>query len=399
MNISKRVEAMQFSPIRKFNPVAIKAEKEGKKIYHLNIGQPDVETPPCFMEAIRKFDEKVIAYAESGGRPELIESVIDYYKGYDIDLDASDIIVTNGGSEALSMTFITLLDEGDEVLVPEPYYTNYSTFALMAGGVVKPITTSAKDGYAYADAAKIEACITPKTRAICCLEPGNPTGNVLTIEEMKVIAEVAKKHDLMIIADEVYREFVYDGRTPASFGQLKEYEDRVIIIDSVSKRFSACGARIGLCISKNKEFMSGIMKIAQGRLCVSTVDQIASAELFRLPQSYYDEVKAEYCGRRDVVVEELNKIPGFSATVPGGAFYMTCKLPVEDIEDFLMFLLEEFEDNGESVMFAPAEGFYATPGLGKDEIRIAYVLKREDMKRGVELIRLGLEAYNKKKGK
>lgn len=399
MNISKRVEAMQFSPIRKFNPVAIKAEKEGKKIYHLNIGQPDVETPPCFMEAIRKFDEKVIAYAESGGRPELIESVIDYYKGYDIDLDASDIIVTNGGSEALSMTFITLLDEGDEVLVPEPYYTNYSTFALMAGGVVKPITTSAKDGYAYADAAKIEACITPKTRAICCLEPGNPTGNVLTIEEMKVIAEVAKKHDLMIIADEVYREFVYDGRTPASFGQLKEYEDRVIIIDSVSKRFSACGARIGLCISKNKEFMSSIMKIAQGRLCVSTVDQIASAELFRLPQSYYDEVKAEYCGRRDVVVEELNKIPGFSATVPGGAFYMTCKLPVEDIEDFLMFLLEEFEDNGESVMFAPAEGFYATPGLGKDEIRIAYVLKREDMKRGVELIRLGLEAYNKKKGK
>lgn len=399
MNISKRVEAMQFSPIRKFNPVAIKAEKEGKKIYHLNIGQPDVETPPCFMEAIRKFDEKVIAYAESGGRPELIESVIDYYKGYDIDLDASDIIVTNGGSEALSMTFITLLDEGDEVLVPEPYYTNYSTFALMAGGVVKPITTSAKDGYAYADAAKIEACITPKTRAICCLEPGNPTGNVLTIEEMKVIAEIAKKHDLMIIADEVYREFVYDGRTPASFGQLKEYEDRVIIIDSVSKRFSACGARIGLCISKNKEFMSGIMKIAQGRLCVSTVDQIASAELFRLPQSYYDEVKAEYCGRRDVVVEELNKIPGFSATVPGGAFYMTCKLPVEDIEDFLMFLLEEFEDNGESVMFAPAEGFYATPGLGKDEIRIAYVLKREDMKRGVELIRLGLEAYNKKKGK
>ncbi len=399
MNISKRVEAMQFSPIRKFNPVAIKAEKEGKKIYHLNIGQPDVETPPCFMEAIRNFDEKVIAYAESGGRPELIESVIDYYKRYNIDLDPADIIVTNGGSEALSMTFITLLDEGDEVLVPEPYYTNYSTFALMAGGVVKPITTSAEDGYSYADPAKIEACITPKTKAICCLEPGNPTGNVLTIEEMKGIAEVAKKHDLMIIADEVYREFVYDGRTPASFGQLKEYADRVIIVDSVSKRFSACGARIGLCISKNKEFMAGIMKIAQGRLCVSTVDQIASAELFRLPQSYYDEVKAEYCGRRDVVVEELNKIPGFSATVPGGAFYMTCKLPVDDIEDFLMFLLEEFEDNGESVMFAPAEGFYATPGLGKDEIRIAYVLNKEDMKRGVELIRLGLEAYNKKKGK
>ncbi len=399
MDISNRVESMQFSPIRKFNPIAIKAEKAGKKIYHLNIGQPDVETPECFMDAIRNFDEKVIAYAESGGRPELIEAVKDYYKTYDISLESSDIMVTNGGSEALSMTFITLLNEGDEVLVPEPYYTNYSTFALMAGGVVKPVTTSAEDGYFYADAARIEACITPKTKAICCLEPGNPTGNVLTLDEMRVICEVAEKHDLMIIADEVYREFVYDGRTPASFGQLEEYADRVIIIDSVSKRFSACGARIGLCISKNKEFMSGIMKIAQGRLCVSTVDQIGSAALFRLPQSYYDEVKAEYCGRRDVVVKELNKIPGFSATVPGGAFYMTCKLPVDDIEDFLIFLLEEFEDNGESVMFAPAEGFYATPGLGKDEIRIAYVLNQDDMKRGVELIRLGLEAYNKKLGK
>ena len=399
MDISNRVESMQFSPIRKFNPIAIKAEKAGKKIYHLNIGQPDVETPECFMDAIRNFDEKVIAYAESGGRPELIEAVKDYYKTYDISLESSDIMVTNGGSEALSMTFITLLNEGDEVLVPEPYYTNYSTFALMAGGVVKPVTTSAEDGYFYADAARIEACITPKTKAICCLEPGNPTGNVLTLDEMRVICEVAEKHDLMIIADEVYREFVYDGRTPASFGQLEEYADRVIIIDSVSKRFSACGARIGLCISKNKEFMSGIMKIAQGRLCVSTVDQIGSAALFRLPQSYYDEVKAEYCGRRDVVVEELNKIPGFSATDPGGAFYMTCKLPVDDIEDFLIFLLEEFEDNGESVMFAPAEGFYATPGLGKDEIRIAYVLNQDDMKRGVELIRLGLEAYNKKLGK
>ena len=399
MDISNRVESMQFSPIRKVNPIAIKAEKAGKKIYHLNIGQPDVETPECFMDAIRNFDEKVIAYAESGGRPELIEAVKDYYKTYDISLESSDIMVTNGGSEALSMTFITLLNEGDEVLVPEPYYTNYSTFALMAGGVVKPVTTSAEDGYFYADAARIEACITPKTKAICCLEPGNPTGNVLTLDEMRVICEVAEKHDLMIIADEVYREFVYDGRTPASFGQLEEYADRVIIIDSVSKRFSACGARIGLCISKNKEFMSGIMKIAQGRLCVSTVDQIGSAALFRLPQSYYDEVKAEYCGRRDVVVEELNKIPGFSATVPGGAFYMTCKLPVDDIEDFLIFLLEEFEDNGESVMFAPAEGFYATPGLGKDEIRIAYVLNQDDMKRGVELIRLGLEAYNKKLGK
>ncbi|MGI6211019.1 MAG: pyridoxal phosphate-dependent aminotransferase [Anaerovoracaceae bacterium] len=399
MKLSNKVESMQFSPIRKFNPYAIKAEQEGKKVYHLNIGQPDVETPPCFMEAIRNFDEKVIAYAESGGRPELLDAVIDYYKKYDIDLDRSNIIVTNGGSEALSMSFITLLNEGDEVLIPEPYYTNYSTFAKMAGGVVVPVDADPEKGYAYANRENIEKKITPRTKAICCLEPGNPTGNVLTKDEMKVICEVAADHDLMIIADEVYREFVYDGRTPASFGQMKGYEDRVIIVDSVSKRFSACGARIGLCISKNKEFMAGIMKIAQGRLCVSTVDQIGSAALFRLPDSYYEEVKAEYCGRRDVVVEELNKIPGFSAKVPGGAFYMTCSLPVDDIEDFLMFLLTEFEDNGETVMFAPAEGFYATPGKGKNEIRIAYVLKKEDMRRGVELIRLGLDAYNKKLGK
>ncbi|MCI7413608.1 pyridoxal phosphate-dependent aminotransferase [Hornefia butyriciproducens] len=399
MNISKRVNAMQFSPIRKFNPMAIEAEKNGKKIYHLNIGQPDVETPECFMEAIRNFDEKVIAYAESGGRPELISAVIDYYKKYDIELEPSNMIVTNGGSEALSMAFLSLLNDGDEVLIPEPYYTNYSTFALMAGGIVKPIPADASKGYAYADRENIEACITPKTRVICCLEPGNPTGNVLTLEEMKVICEIAEKHDLAIIADEVYREFVYDGRTPVSFGQLSEYADRVIIVDSVSKRFSACGARIGLLISKNKEFMSGCMKIAQGRLCVSTVDQIGSAALFRLPDSYYEEAKAIYCGRRDAVVEELRKIPGMNVVVPAGAFYLTCALPVEDIEDFLTFLLTEFEDNGESVMFAPAAGFYATPGKGKNEIRIAYVLKEEDMRRGVELIRLGLEAYNKKLGK
>ena len=399
MKLSNKVQSMQFSPIRKFNPIAIKAEEEGKKIYHLNIGQPDVETPACFMEAIRAFDQKVIAYAESGGRPELQDAVIDYFKTYNVDLERNDMIVTNGGSEALSMSFIALLNEGDEVLVPEPYYTNYSTFAKMAGGVVKPIPTSSEDGFFYADADIIEPCITPKTKVICCLEPGNPTGNCLTLDQMRVICEIAVKHDLMIIADEVYREFVYDGGTPATFLQLPEYAEHVIVVDSVSKRYSACGARIGLCISKNKEFMAGIMKIAQGRLCVSTVDQIGSAALFRLPASYYDEVKAEYCGRRDAVVEELNKIPGFSAPTPGGSFYMTCKLPVEDIEDFLMFLLTEFEDNGESVMFAPAEGFYATPGKGRDEIRIAYVLKQEDMRRGVELIRLGLEAYNKKLGK
>lgn len=399
MKLSNKVEAMQFSPIRKFNPIAQKAKDAGKKVYHLNIGQPDVETPECFMDAIRNYQNKVIAYAESGGITDLQDAVSDYFKTYDMEIGRSDMIVTTGGSEALTMTFLALLNEGDEVLIAEPFYTNYHTFATSAGGKVVPITTKAEEGYHYAKREQIEPLITEKTKAICCINPGNPTGTVLTKEEMELIGQIAKEHDLWIIADEVYREFAYDGRTAVSFGQVKDVQDRVIIIDSVSKRFSACGARIGLLISKNKEFMTNVMKIAQGRLCVSTVDQIGAAALFRLPASYYDEVKAEYCGRRDVVYEELMKIPGVVCQKPGGAFYMTAKLPVDSVEDFLMFLLTEFDDNGETVMFAPAEGFYATPGLGKDEMRIAYVLNQADMRRGVELIRLGIEAYNKKQGK
>lgn len=396
MKLSNKVESMQFSPIRKFNPIAQKAKDAGKKVYHLNIGQPDVETPACFMEAIRNYEPKVIAYAESGGLTVLQDAVSDYFKTYDMDIERKDMIVTTGGSEALNMTFLSILNEGDEVLIAEPFYTNYHTFATSAGGKVVPITTKAEEGYHYAKREQIEPLITEKTKAICCINPGNPTGTVLTLDEMKLIGDIAREHDLWIIADEVYREFAYDGRVAASFGQIPEIQDRVIIIDSVSKRHSACGARIGLLISKNQELMQSVMKIAQGRLCVSTVDQIGAAALFRLPASYYDEVKAEYCGRRDVVYEELMKIPGVVCQKPGGAFYMTAKLPVDNIEDFLMFLLTEFEDNGETVMFAPAEGFYATPGLGKDEMRIAYVLNQADMRRGVELIRLGIEAYNKK---
>ena len=399
MRVSERVQEMQFSPIRRFNPIAIKAKEMGKKVYHLNIGQPDVETPECFMDSIKAFHESVIKYAESGGVVELQDAVIDYYKQYGINFDRSDMIVTNGGSEALTMAFLTIINPGEEILLAEPFYTNYHTFLTTAGGKICPITTKAEEGFSYATREQIEPLINEKTRAICCISPGNPTGNVLTLDEMRLICEIAKEHDLYIIADEVYREFAYDDREVTSFGMLPEYADRVIIIDSVSKRFSACGARIGLLISKNKDVMSSAMKIAQARLCVSTVDQIGSVGLFRLPQSYYDQVKAEYCGRRDAVYEEMMKIPGVVCQKPGGAFYMTVKLPVDDVEDFLMFMLEEFDDNGETVMFAPAEGFYATPGLGKDEIRIAYVLNQQDMRRGSELIRLGIEAYNKKKGK
>lgn len=396
MKISNKVNSMQFSPIRRFNPMGQKATDEGKKVYHLNIGQPDVETPECFMDAIKNYDKKVIAYAESGGMTILQDAISDYFKQYNMDFERNDIIITAGGSEALNMIFLTLLNEGDEVLIPEPFYTNYHTFATAAGGVVVPITTKAEDAYHYANRAQIEACITPKTKVICCISPGNPTGNVLTLDEMKLICEIAKDHNLVVIADEVYREFTYDGREITSFGMLPEFADRVVIVDSVSKRFSACGARIGCMVSKNKELLSSAMKICQGRLCVSTVDQIGAAALYRLPKSYYDKMVTEYCGRRDVVYEELMKIPGVVCQKPGGAFYMTAKLPVDNVENFLVFLLTEFSDNGETVMFAPAEGFYATPGLGKDEMRIAYVLNQKDMRRGVELIRLGLDAYNKK---
>ena len=360
MKLSNRVQAMQFSPIRKFNPIAQKAKDNGKKVYHLNIGQPDVETPACFMEAIKSFDQKVIAYAESGGLTVLQDAIIDYFKQYNMDYTRDDIIITSGGSEALTMIFLTIINDGDEILIPEPFYTNYHTFATSAGGKVVPITTKAEDGYHYAKREQIEAAITPNTKAICCISPGNPTGTVLTLDEIKLIGEIAKEHDLYIIADEVYREFAYDGREATSFGMVDDIADRVIIVDSVSKRFSACGARVGCVISKNEDVMQGIMKIAQGRLCVPTVDQIGAAALYKLPKSYYEEVKAEYCARRDVVYEELMKIPGVVCQKPGGSFYITAKLPVDNIEDFLMFLLEEFEDNGETVMFAPAEGFYAT---------------------------------------
>ncbi|MDO5490847.1 MAG: pyridoxal phosphate-dependent aminotransferase [Bacillota bacterium] len=393
MDVSKRVAAMQFSPIRRFNTYAFEAEAEGKKVYRLNIGQPDVETPECFMDAIRGFDKKVIAYAESGGVTDLVDAIIDYNKQYNMEFAREDILITNGGSEALTMIFTALLNPGEEAVIAEPFYTNYNTFCNQVNGTLVPITTRAEDGYAWANREMIERAITPKTKAICCISPGNPTGRVLTLDEMKLIGEIAREHDLWIISDEVYREFAYDGRDVTSFGMLEDIADRVVIVDSVSKRFSACGARVGCVMSKNRELMSGILKLAQGRLCCPTLEQVGAAALYRLDKAYYQEAKAEYEGRRNAAYEELIQIPGVICQKPGGAFYLTCKLPVEDAEDFLMFLLKEFDDKGETVMFAPAAGFYATPGLGKNEMRIAYVLNQESMRRGAELIRLGIEAY------
>ena len=399
MDISNRVGAMQFSPIRRFNTFAFEAEAKGKTVYHLNIGQPDVETPACFKDAINNFDKKVIAYAESGGVTELLDAIVDYMKLYDMHYTRDNILITNGGSEALTLIFTALLNPGEEAIIAEPFYTNYTTFCNQVNGVLRPLTTSADDGYAWAKKDLIEAAITPKTKAICCISPGNPTGRVLTLDEMRLVGDIAKEHDLWIISDEVYREFAYDGREVTSFGMFDDLADRVVLVDSVSKRYSACGARVGAVISKNKDLMSGILKLAQGRLCCPTLEQVGAAALFRMDKSYYDEARDEYCARRDAAYEEISKIPGVVCQKPGGAFYMTARLPVDDVEDFLMFLLTEFDDNGETVMFAPAAGFYATPGLGKDEMRIAYVLSPDKMRRGAELIKLGIEAYNKKLGK
>ncbi len=396
MKLSNRILAIKHSPIRKFYVNANRAKAQGKKVYYLNIGQPDIKTPKAFMEAIRNFDQDVLEYAPSEGLPELIDALIGYYKRHDMNFVKENVLITNGGSEALIFIMTCLLDAGDEVIIPEPYYTNYQIFISMADGVVKPLTTTAESGYHYANMEKIEAVITPRTKAIVLVNPGNPTGNVLTREEMRMICDLAKKHDFFIIADEVYREFVYDGMEMTSFGQYEDVADRVIIIDSISKRFSACGARVGSIISKNLELHSNLIKLAQGRLSCATLDQVGATALYNLDPCYFNEVKMEYEHRRNIVYDELSKIEGIICEKPSGSFYITCKLPVEDAEDFLIWILENFDDNGETVMFAPIEGFYATPGLGKSEMRIAYVLKEEDMLRGIELIRLGLEAYKKR---
>lgn len=399
MRISDRVQAMQNSPIRKFNPMADAAKAEGVKIYHLNIGQPDIETPSVFWEAVKGFDSKVLEYAGSWGLPSLQDAIVEYFKRFDMNLDRNDVLITSGGSEALTLVFLSIINPGDEIIVPEPYYTNYLTFIQAADGVIKPITTYAEEGYKYAIRERLEAVVTDKTKMISIVNPGNPTGCILSREDMRVIADFAKEHDLWILADEVYREFAYDGREMTSFGQLADIEDRVIIIDSVSKRFSACGARIGCLVCKNKEYMAQVYKIAMGRLCVPTLDMVGAEAMYKLPADFFVDVKAEYEHRRNVAFEALKKIPGVVCECPGGAFYITAKMPVESTEDLLLFLLNEFRDNNETVMYAPAEGFYATPGLGKNELRIAYILKAEDLARAIELLAKGIEAYKAKGGK
>lgn len=394
MKFSSKIERCGLSPMRKFHPFAVAAQDKGRKIYHLNIGQPDIETPSAFFAAVKDFKQPVLAYAPSPGVPEFVEAVRGYYAKLNIKLDSGDILAATGGSEALEMVLECILDDGDEILIPEPFYPNYNTFTRVTGGKIHPIPTTPEEGYHYADRKKIEAEINEHTRAIMVTNPGNPTGVVLTHDEMKLIVDIAKEHNLFVIGDEVYREFVYGGEKLATMLEFEDAADNVIVIDSVSKRFSACGARVGVLISRNKELMSHAMKYCQGRLCSATLDQVGAAALYSVGPEYFAAVRDEYKKRRDTCMEGLKKIPGVVCECPKGAFYIMAKLPVDNTDTFQQWLLEHFEDHGDTVMFAPGEGFYATPGKGRDEVRLAYVLKQADLERAMELLALGIKAYN-----
>ena len=396
MKFSSKIEKCGLSPMRKFAPYANEAVKNGKKLYHLNIGQPDIATPAAYFEAVKNFSQPVLAYAPSDGVPVMIDAVVDYYGKIGAPITNKQVLISTGGSEALQMALSSILDEGDEIIIPEPFYPNYSTFVTLTGATIRPVTTKPEEGYKFAIRERIEACINEHTRAIMFTNPGNPTGTVLTEEELKLMADIAKEHDLFIIGDEVYREFVYGGEKLMSLLQLKGYEDNVVVIDSVSKRFSACGARIGCMITRNAELYNNAMKWCQGRLCASTIDQVASAALYTVGPEYFDAVRKEYCARKDCLVEGLKKIPGVVYSEPKGAFYVMAALPVDDAEKLQMFMLNEWDDNGETRMFTPAESFYKTPNTGKNEIRMAYVINEADITRSMELLKAGIEAYNAK---
>ena len=394
MKFSSKALRCQQSPMRKFHPYAVAAAAAGKKIYHLNIGQPDIQTPKQLFDAVRNFHEPTLAYAPSPGIPALIDAICSYYARIGVTLDAGNVLVTTGGSEALQIACNCILDDGDEIIIPEPFYPNYHTFITTAGASIHPLHTKPEEGYFFADRAKIEACITSKTKAIMITNPGNPTGTCLTRDEMKMILDVAVEHDLYLIADEVYREFAYETGELLSFLQFGYGYENLILIDSVSKRFSACGARIGCLISRNVEFMAQALKYCQARLSVATLDQVAAAALYSVGPEYFAAVREEYHRRRDTVVRKLHEIPGVVCECPKGAFYLMAALPVDDAEKFQQWLLEEFDDHGDTVMFAAGGPFYATPGQGLNEIRIADVLKQEDLERAMDLLALGIQKYN-----
>lgn len=393
MRFSKKIQSCSFSPMRKFHPYEVEALAAGKKIYHLNIGQPDIETPNAFFEAVRAFDSKVLEYAPSAGVTSFIRAVQDYYGKLGVQLPEDTIQATTGGSEALSMIMNCILDDEDEILVPEPFYPNYATFINVTGGRIRPIPTSAEEGYHYADRERIEPLINEHTRAILITNPGNPTGTVLTHEEMRLMADIAKEHELFLVSDEVYREFVYENPQLCTMLEFEDAAENVVVVDSVSKRFSACGARVGLVISRNMKLMEQAMKLCQSRLCSATLDQIGAAALYTVDPNYFAAVREEYRQRRDTIMEGLRQIPGVVCECPKGAFYLMAKLPVDNADDFQKWLLSDFAYEGGTVMFAPGESFYGTPGKGCDEVRMAYVICQEDLKQAMKILGAAIRAY------
>lgn len=391
--ISEKGKAMPASPIRKLVPYAEGAKKRGVKVYHLNIGQPDIATPEVALKAIRDNALKVVEYSHSAGNESYRRGLADYYRSVGIDIDHNQIIITTGGSEAITIGFMSCLNPGDEVIIPEPFYANYNGFATSAGVKVVPVTSSIENDFALPPIADFEKVITPKTKGIVICNPNNPTGYLYSREELEQLSGLIKKYDLYLFADEVYREFCYDGNTHFSTMNLKGLENNVILMDSVSKRYSMCGVRVGALISRNCEVMAAAMKFAQARLCPPSYGQIAAEAALNTPKEYFDEVYDEYIQRRDYMVEALNKIEGVVCPKPKGAFYTVVKLPVDDADIFAQWLLESFDHKKQTVMLAPASGFYATPGLGKDEVRIAYVLKIDDLKNAMETLEAALKAY------
>lgn len=391
--ISQKANLMPASPIRKLVPYSEQAKKAGRKVYHLNIGQPDIETPEIMLNAIKNFSPKVVEYSHSAGIESYRRKLAEYYKKHKILIDYSDIMITTGGSEAIEIAMMTCLNEGDEIIIPEPFYANYNGFSTQAGVVVKPVRSYIENGFALPSITKFEKVITKKTKAIMICNPNNPTGYLYSRTELEALRDLVQKHDLFLFADEVYREFCYGSESHFSVMQLSGIENNAILLDSVSKRYSACGARIGALISKNKEVMASALKFAQARLSPPTFGQVASEAAIDTPQSYFDNVKKEYAARRNFVVDALNKIEGVFCPKPEGAFYCIARLPVNDSDDFCQWLLEKFEYKNQTVMLAPATGFYFTPEAGKDEVRIAYVLNIEDLKNAMICLEEALKVY------
>ena len=383
--------------MRKFVPYADAAEAGGIHIYHLNIGQPDIATPQVYFDTLKSFSRPVLAYAPSNGMPEMLDAVRRYYTGFGVTLERGDILIGNGGSEALQMLLAAILDDGDEIVIPEPFYPNYATMTNLTGASVHPISTSPEEGYFYADRQRVESCINEHTRAIMITNPGNPTGAVLTPDQLRLMLDIAREHGLFLVCDEVYREFTYHGEPLMSALQYGGYEENVVVIDSVSKRFSACGARIGMLISRNRELMAHALKWCQTRLSSTMADQLASAALYSVGPEYFDAMRRLYRERRDTMLRKLRAIPGVICEEPKGAFYVMAALPVEDAEDFQKWLLTEFDDRGETLMFACGGPFYATPGKGLNEVRMAYVLDAAELERAMDILAVALQKYNERK--